>query len=305
MQILRNIGLLYSILAISFFGNLSTCKPITTQDITLNKRGTTIASDDKQPGGAVDQGTNNLSHGGNVCEMGLYQDLDFGNSQHSWQGYPLGPSFDSWQKYSGLCISMNDLWAPLAQVVNSYIVTGWCDCTFFSDFSCQNNIFSVYNRQDSDLPKDGPNANQIASYQCTFTNHLERFSYGEIWLSNDGDRSVYLSDGVPNDAPQQITTGIHQSDLIGTDRNGVTSCNVINTPFFLVQYKVIGVTCEVFKSNDCNGNSLLLTLGNAGYTEEDAYVYPSNQPLARIGSYRCWAPFGIKWNLLPGQDVNA
>ncbi|KAF3928207.1 hypothetical protein AA313_de0206595 [Arthrobotrys entomopaga] len=145
------------ILVILFFSGSLISTPVGStaavdQEIKLRKRELDIDPTEKKPGGIGDQTVGSLHHDSSICEMALFErtGLDFNNNGRNWEGRPLGPKNSQYDKQ---CISMDDLYSPLTRAINSYIVTGWCDCSFYNDTTCEdsNFLFNAYNRQDGDL----------------------------------------------------------------------------------------------------------------------------------------------------------
>ncbi|KAF3928025.1 hypothetical protein AA313_de0201240 [Arthrobotrys entomopaga] len=200
------------------------------------------------------------------CEVGLYQDYNLGpNGGHNWEALPLGADNKDLTK-DQKCVNLNEVSDTLSRNVNSYTVTGWCDCSFYSNENCNDSdfIFNAYNRQDTDLKQHGHNDNKVASYKCKSTNHTETFVSGTLMLSNGGtsmDDEAYSTNQV--------------------------------------------ISKALFNASE-SGQPGRTDSGNAGVTDVDgAFLYQNSDPSQRVASWRCWLPFGIKWSPLPNQDVNA
>lgn len=52
-------------------------------------------------------------------------------------------------------------------IVSAYNVTGGC-CVFYRDDNCAQPLFSASDRQDMDLPKNGPDNDLVSSLACTY-----------------------------------------------------------------------------------------------------------------------------------------
>ncbi|KAK6540903.1 hypothetical protein TWF694_008287 [Orbilia ellipsospora] len=272
-------------------------------------KGLIIPADALQPGG-VGQFTAALKwldYYSLTCEMGLYEDHDLNDSSNKarWQGLPFGDGSTNATAYQG-CIDIGNLYPPLVHKIRSYIVTGWCDCSFYADGGCSQFLFNAYNRADGDLSRSGSSANQIGSYKCKSTFHHDTYVPGTLEINNaytDGARSVTANDGAPEDPLQDFSVTLQLKDFKDlTAYNGWTNCSTIDAPLYIARWKITGVSCSVFGSNDCTGDPLIAK-GNAGVTQDDNYSY--SVKAQRAASYQCYMPFGIKQNLLPGQSVNA
>ncbi|KAK6540904.1 hypothetical protein TWF694_008288 [Orbilia ellipsospora] len=274
------------------------CTPLTParKEIKLGSR----SIDGRQIPSAVDVSSTTLSHNFEECQLGLYQPTNLHFSGHNWEGRPLGIKNANSDTNQG-CVNINDLSAPLSRAINSYALTGWCDCSFYTNENCQPQdfIFNAYNRQDTDLNEHGSNGNKIASYQCTFTNHTERFVSGTMMLGNGGT----TLDG----ATYSINFKISQANFdLSESEPGSTDCETIDPPFFLERYSIVGVSCAAYTSKNCDESTRMITAGNAGTDAYDfGFDYATNDPAQRIKSWRCFLPFGIKWHPLPDQDPNA
>ncbi|RVD82701.1 uncharacterized protein DFL_007117 [Arthrobotrys flagrans] len=215
-------------------------------------------------GAALPQRMGPLSFYEKECELGMF---DKGPSPDGFTGQPLGGG----DILPGPCLKLNDLRQGLGNTVSAYVVTGYCECEFFDDDSCQIGLFSAFNRADFLLRTNGPDDNKIESVRCKKTDHIDEF--------NSGSKLV-----------AEWNFEIKKDQLY-------TDCIPVSGVFPIRYYKINGVTCDFYGGEGCT--DFKFTAGHGGKYDKK-YATNSADPMY-LRSFKCYPPYGIAWS--PRDDL--
>ncbi|EPS36763.1 hypothetical protein H072_9590 [Dactylellina haptotyla CBS 200.50] len=240
------------------------------------------------------------------CKLGLWVNGPRNRKGAGWEGYPLGYwDGEGWQPgnypdpaLNRACVKLTDLHPefilannPTRPQLSSYLMTGYCECEFFETEDCTPPArFSVFNREDSALWKNGQDDNRILSMRCWYTDHWDLFVSGSV-------RFVEAELGPLVDGIRQpiISNNHRPSILVNIGRPDLGQCKQFDRTGQVLPSKIVinGCTCAFWSNPDCSHGSSFIFGTSGREKREFAPDYAFNG--AEIASYRCWPPWGIAW----------
>ncbi|KAK6342920.1 hypothetical protein TWF718_008298 [Orbilia javanica] len=227
-----------------------------------------------------------------TCKLGLYTGRNSGivvagkflptsKNYESWEGFPLGPSYDpetnqvtliSEEQKSSVCHSIPvEIGGKLASNgVEQIYLSGYCFCLFYHDTMCQDvaapNML-VKNTVSTDLGDAWKN--KIKSFSCRKYSSWISFTHCGLWFSaGDGDTFHVEYNG---------------SDI--DEWTGRGPCESIS-PVVFKHWIINGCTCSFYTDFECRHRILLD--GNAGWVQRENMSIFGDQG---IKSFRCDLPY--------------
>ncbi|KAK6335941.1 hypothetical protein TWF730_003317 [Orbilia blumenaviensis] len=231
-----------------------------------------------------------------------------------WEIHPLGGFLTGTPLPDNICYSTEKMGPSFVNNINSFVVSGYCECKFFGDQACTDPLLEVFNSNQPDLSKFNEgreptvsNYNgRLNSFSCRWTNRTEEFEACQVDINNgakSGREKIFGKlDGTGYTEQKEafIKSDLETAQAIPNEGliRGVTSCREVNSNVRIRAWDIYGCTCQFFEEPGCAGVQVYQQ-GSGG--RDSGRIKSEDLPPAK--SFRCWLPYGVTWDMERGDSV--